>query len=90
MQSNEAIHSPFQDRVVAFIDILGFRDLLKRMTATDPGLFSLIKNALESMLRDEQRAYEPLRQSMMASHSLETTSFSDCTVISEGAIHDPW
>src|SRR5262245_5947876 len=62
------------DRVVAFVDILGFKDLLKEMEGNS-SVFQTVSNALRHLLDTENTltAHE---------HTTEMTTFSDCTVLS--------
>lgn len=46
-------HLP-EDHIVAFVDILGFRALLRRMTR-DPSIYSLVKNVLNDIAVDHER-----------------------------------
>ncbi|HEX3855934.1 MAG TPA: hypothetical protein VHY30_01400 [Verrucomicrobiae bacterium] len=69
-----------EDRFVAFIDILGFRDLVQRMTSGELELFKTVKTALESILENEARNYDPYTR---ISHTRQMTAFSDCIVISD-------
>jgi hypothetical protein len=70
--------SALKDRVVAFIDILGFKDLVSRLQA-EPELFKTILEAQEQALRKEQKIYESV------SRRVEMTAFSDCVVLSAEA-----
>jgi len=64
------------DRFVAFIDILGFRDLIGRMFSDEPSLFTTLLNALE-LTKGMAGHVDP--QNVRA-----VTAFSDSVVISEG------
>jgi hypothetical protein len=46
----------FEERVTAFVDILGFSDLVARMPA-EPSLFETVKGALEAVLSAEETLY---------------------------------
>jgi hypothetical protein len=46
----------FEERVTAFVDILGFSDLVARMPA-EPPLFETVKGALEAVLSAEETLY---------------------------------
>jgi hypothetical protein len=77
------IPAPVEDRFVAFIDILGFQDLVRRMIdEREWVLFETIKASLESILKDENRIYDPDFQ-IPGSRTRQMTSFSDCVVISD-------
>jgi hypothetical protein len=70
-----------QPRTVAFVDVLGFREITKRLS-TDQGLFREMRDSL-SMLREEVDSVYQLRDFGLASGQLEMTTFSDCWVISD-------
>ncbi len=81
---------------MAFVDILGFRDIVVRMKS-EPGLFSTVRDALKTIDKQarEFRNYRAARKqsyaAVLASGKLPLTSpshlymtaFSDCYVISE-------
>ena len=76
----------FEDRFLAFVDILGFRHLVKRMK-TEPDLLPTVRNALKGI--DNQvgyfKQYYEERQKRPGKDSLSDLSmvaFSDCYVIS--------
>jgi hypothetical protein len=68
----------FSERVVAFIDILGFGSLVRRMQ-TDADLRRDVYTALRRTLGKEQGL------SAMQDRQVEMTSFPDCTVLSSPA-----
>src|SRR5262245_21392552 len=84
----------FEDRYVAFVDILGFRDIIKSMER-EPKLFATIDNALKvisnqvKVSHDYKRSRETKRHvrggaiSFLPRISLQMSAFSDCYVISE-------
>jgi hypothetical protein len=63
------------ERVVAFIDILGFKDLVDRMFGGEPELFRLLLEALD---------YTKSLECPDPDRLLAVTAFSDSVVISEG------
>jgi len=86
----------FEQRFVAFVDILGFRDVVARMR-TEPQLFRTVRDALKTISSQAQQFREYRRatglarmrllrggavQLLQPTH-LEMTSFSDCYVISD-------
>lgn len=89
-------HGSFEERYVAFVDILGFRDIVKRMQA-DHRLFLTVRDALKAIdmqareFRDYRVAKKQSHQELIARGKvplsdppqLQMTSFSDCYVISE-------
>ena len=93
---NKKRRTSFEDRFVAFVDILGFRDIVARMQS-EPALFSMVRDALKTI--DKQaRQFRDYRAALMQSHEaiiasgkapltrpshLNMTAFSDCYVISE-------
>ncbi len=50
MSSDRRRHGSFEDRFVAFVDILGFRDIVSRMQK-EHGLFSTVRDALKTSRR---------------------------------------
>lgn len=74
--------SNYEKRVVAFVDILGFRSLLTRM-ATEPELFETIRDALESVM---EYGIMSRQSAALNSHyhesGIEMSAFSDCYAIS--------
>ena len=89
----------YQDRFIAFVDILGFRDLLTDMDRS-PEIFGTVRRSLYSVAGEELRVrwgdeendefkltYEMLDSEHEASPSEKTgtqmTAFSDCYLISE-------
>lgn len=82
MRSYKDGPTAIEDRFVAFIDILGFGDLVRRMTSGELELFKTIKKMLESILKHETRTYNSVVQAL-AFRTLQMTSFSDYVVISD-------
>jgi hypothetical protein len=96
MSSKTRRRGLFEDRFVAFVDILGFRDIVARME-TEPGLFSTVRDALKTIdkqareFRDYRAARKQSHEALLASGKvpltspphLHMTAFSDCYVISE-------
>jgi hypothetical protein len=86
----------FQNRFIAFVDILGFRGIVERMSG-DEKLFETIRDALQGLdrqsrdfrkyrhkERDKVRAIlESGSVPLIANSDLQMTAFSDCYVISE-------
>lgn len=75
-QLNEAgapTHASYSDRVVGFVDILGFEELVKR-AHSDPGFRGQIVEAL-SAIRSVQQISRP-------AYDLRTHSFSDSLILS--------
>jgi hypothetical protein len=78
----------FEDRYVAFVDILGFSNLVNRMRK-EPALFKLIRGTLDSIDEQAQQFEEYRRQKRTGARSvlppvqLEMTAFSDCYVVSD-------
>jgi hypothetical protein len=70
-----------EERVVAFVDILGFRDLVARMTAGDGALVETVSSAFASIERVEKQMYNDVGRAMMPTK--EMTFFSDCIAISD-------
>lgn len=74
--------SNYEKRVVAFVDILGFRSLVTRM-ATEPDLFETIRDALESVMEYGIMSRQAV---VLNSHyresGIEMSAFSDCYAIS--------
>jgi hypothetical protein len=96
--------NPFKERFVAFVDILGFKDIVKRMQ-NDNDLFVTVRDALATIDTQAQRleAYRQLcnppmgpgRASLLPRTDVAMTAFSDCYLISEAASDDegpssPW
>jgi hypothetical protein len=88
--------NPFKKRYIAFVDILGFRSVVERMSSEDR-LFTTVRDALKDVVRQSQQVQkyrrhqrekrEATRRKGTAPLSTETnlqmTAFSDCYVISE-------
>jgi hypothetical protein len=86
----------FQQRFIAFVDVLGFSGIAKRMS-TDNTLFMTIRDALKNLdrqSRDFQRYRRERRVKreailrkgfvrLIGESSLQMTAFSDCYVLSE-------
>jgi hypothetical protein len=89
----------YEDRIIAFVDILGFRDMLTEMDRS-PEIFSTVKSALYSVMYEElavrygeddpdafKSTYDILDPDQEAADSDTTgaqmTAFSDCFLISE-------
>jgi hypothetical protein len=66
-------------RIVAYIDILGFRALLARMFGDEPELYSELRNAL-SRIRQYEHSFQ--QDSLLP---IEASAFSDCIVVSAAA-----
>jgi hypothetical protein len=72
----------YEKRVIAFVDILGFRSLLARMPQ-EPDLFETIRDALESVMEYGIASRQaPVLDRSYIPTGLEMTAFSDCYVIS--------
>lgn len=86
----------FQRRFVAFVDVLGFSSIVKRMSSEDR-LFTIVRDALKDVdrqSRDFQRYRREQRSKreanlrtgtapLMGDTNLQMTAFSDCYVLSE-------
>lgn len=72
----------YHDRIVAFIDILGFTTLIQRL-GNDDGLHSRLLSALQKIGRYKQFAGNP----QCAQKNLEVSVFSDSIVISSVPQH---
>ena len=89
----------YQDRFIAFVDVLGFRDLLKAMDE-DVAIFDTVRGSLYSVMGEELRVrwgdegkdefkltYAMLDAEQEATPSEKTgaqmTAFSDCFLVSE-------
>ena len=66
------------DRFVAFIDILGFRDLIGRMFSDEPSLFATLLTALQIA--------KAMAEGVDPENVRTVTAFSDSIVISEGGL----
>src|SRR5438045_15880 len=78
----------FQRRFVAFVDILGFKSLVGRMTG-DAVLFRTVRDTLKELqrqaskfgkYREERNAPRPGRVRFLPDIDLQMTAFSDCFV----------
>jgi hypothetical protein len=78
--------SRFEQRYIAFVDILGFADIVKRM-ATDERLFTTIRDALWK-LSSQSREFTEYRRKKKS--DIRMTAFSDCYVLSESSSFEPW
>jgi hypothetical protein len=86
--------SRFEKRFIAFVDILGFANIVERMPKEDH-LFANVRDALKYVVRQErevrlyrrekrEKTKEKVRQaSLVPKTSLQMTAFSDCYVLSE-------
>ena len=87
----------FEDRFLAFVDVLGFRDVVHQM-AHQPELFSTVRDTLKTLDRQSQRlrdhaerirnARARAKQKRVAllglnRRGVEMTAFSDCYVVSQ-------
>src|ERR1700738_4046376 len=70
-----------KERVVGFIDILGFRDLVARMIAGETDLLQTILSAFNAIERIERQMYTEVGRVMTPTK--EMTFFSDCIAISD-------
>lgn len=88
----------FDDRFVAFVDILGFRNLVAKMEE-DRELFEMVRDALKT-IRGQAQRFREYRVKLAQSHKaiiangkgpltptsdLQMTAFSDCYVISDNS-----
>jgi hypothetical protein len=94
-------NSPFHRRYIAFVDIVGFENIVNRMK-TDHQLFNSVRDALKVLdaqaeefrnyrktLQNERKETELKGQvSMNPDSDLQMTAFSDCYVLSES--DQPW
>jgi hypothetical protein len=86
----------FQQRFIAFVDILGFRDIVGRMPKEDR-LFTTVRDALR-VLDGQSKSFQRYRRkrrtsrakaekkgivSIVGDSNLQMTAFSDCYVLSE-------
>lgn len=96
MESDRSRSKWFDDRFVAFVDILGFRGIVSRMRG-ERKLFLTVRDALK-IINAQSRQFRDYRVARKQSHErflangetpsspptqLQMTSFSDCYVISE-------
>src|SRR5439155_21361427 len=81
------LNSPFENRYVAFVDILGFRDLIRRMPR-EPELFDIARSTLDQIdhqvrsFRDYRRQKRTGARSVLSRPDLQMSAFSDCYVVS--------
>ena len=79
------LNSPFENRYVAFVDILGFRDLIRRMPR-EPELFDIARSTLDQIdhqvrsFRDYRRQKRTGARSVLSRPDLQMSAFSDCYV----------
>jgi hypothetical protein len=86
----------FQQRYIAFVDILGFSGLVQRMSSEDR-LFTIVRDVLKGLDR-QSRDFQQYRRErrekrdatlrrgrvpLVGESSLQMTAFSDCYVLSE-------
>ena len=75
-----------ENRFVAFIDILGFREIVASMS-NDPGTVVFIRDVLKTVQKQERRISRERRSlqgaSFLPPSRIEMTAFSDCYVISD-------
>ena len=93
---SSGVHSKFQNRCIAFVDILGFSDIVERMS-TDDRLFKTIQGELHNLdklslyfqkyRKENIQKAKVLEQrgflSLTSPSDLQMTAFSDSYVISE-------
>ena len=81
----------FDDRYLAFVDVLGFRSIVKRMAKSDR-LFETVRDALKRLNRQARqfRKYNSATRrrkggalAALPKGDLQMTAFSDCYVLSE-------
>ena len=80
----------FQQRFIAFVDILGFSDIVKR-TTTEEHLFTAVRDALQK-LRTQSRDLTQYRRKKRSERrsDIRMTAFSDCYVLSESSSLSAW
>ena len=90
---NGGVAPAFTKRFVAFVDILGFKSIVDRMT-DDPAVFRTVRDALKTAARQASR-FEKYRSkfntdrralkavSLVSDMRLEMTAFSDSFVVSD-------
>jgi hypothetical protein len=76
----------FEQRYVAFVDILGFSDIVKRMDAEEH-LFTTIRDALWK-LSSQSRGFTEYRRKKKS--DIRMAAFSDCYVLSEASSFKAW
>jgi hypothetical protein len=80
--------SQFEDRYVTFVDILGFREIVRRMHQ-EPALFDTIRGMLDSIDEQAQDFNQYRRQKRRGARAvlppvqLQMSAFSDCYVVSD-------
>jgi hypothetical protein len=75
-----------EEKVVAFIDILGFKELLRRLSGGDEALLEDIKTSLQGLRAFGRLAEEksfPLRAIALQFPKAQATAFSDNIVLSD-------
>lgn len=70
----------YEDRYVAFIDILGFSELVKR-TESEPEFIEKLATILEALKASEELS-KKREQGNAKDHGLRISSFSDCILLS--------
>jgi hypothetical protein len=75
------MNTDLESRIVAFIDILGFRDLISRMGDGETELLKTVLSAFDAVERTEKQTYDDIGRLMMPTK--EMTFFSDCIAISD-------
>jgi len=94
----DASTTSFEDRFVAFVDILGFSSIVKH-AATDGDTFETLRDALENIDGQVKRLEEyrlwcasldPAARFLSAPTPIEMTAFSDCYLISGKASDGAW
>jgi hypothetical protein len=82
--------SQFQQRFVAFVDILGFSDIVKRMAAEEH-LFTTVRDALQKLSSQSRDLTQYRRKKRSEKRSdIRMTAFSDCYVLSESSSFSAW
>src|SRR5258708_36130408 len=75
---NESLGLPVEERIVAFLDVLGFKDLVDRMFASERELFPALNEALDGVNRWAELGQSPGPLGC----PVVTTVFSDSIVVS--------
>jgi hypothetical protein len=76
----------FEQRYIAFVDILGFSDIVKRMAAEER-LFTSIRDALRKL---SSQSSEFTQYRLQKFSDIRMTAFSDCYVLSESSSLSAW
>src|SRR2546427_12703954 len=88
--ANNPSHTRFEDRFVAYVDVLGFRDIVKRMHK-EPALFDMTRYTLDFInkqvgnLKDYREKKRSGARSVLPPSQLQMSAFSDCYVVSDTA-----